>query len=338
MGIEYSAVASDEGETQPRLANCVRYSLAPYHCRGPPRSALWAQQGPRDHRPTPPTQRPPPPNQPTRHQQRRPHPAPMTPTTHSQTLDTHRPRTRSAESSSASPPRTRPGATGGSTANSQASAIGSPPSPSGRASKPTASTQHRNDPTSPGKCSTPVSPPTRPAIGLLKRPAIYSSATPTNSPIHGPSFATAAANSSMPSTRSSNRRIQDPQDTSPHPGSQHVRRTMDRNHPPRAPRATRSVAPHHRLEPAPTRSTRGQLHRPLQHEPTPPLTRATTTTRCGGAATDAGTSPSRREIDLLPRPHQRILKRSLTGHDAISGPQTQRLITRSTPYYTRVYG
>ncbi|MFT7601918.1 MAG: hypothetical protein ACI8TP_004882, partial [Acidimicrobiales bacterium] len=38
------------------------------------------------------------------------------------------------------------------------------------------------------------------------------------------------------------------------------------------------------------------------------------------AAASGGTSPSGPEINPLPRPHQRIPKRSLTSHDTIFGP------------------
>lgn len=60
---------------------------------------------------------------------------------------------RSAASFSAWRPRTRRGATDASTANSSDSATALPPPPSGRSSKPTASTQHPNDSNSPGRSS-----------------------------------------------------------------------------------------------------------------------------------------------------------------------------------------
>ena len=75
----------------------------------------------------------------------------------------------------------------------------------------------------------------------------------------------------------------------------------------------------HHLEPTPAGTTRRRLHQALQQPPTPPVPRPTTTTRDQGTASCAPTPPSGREIKPLPRPHQRIPKRSLTSHDTISG-------------------
>ena len=51
--------------TWPRLTDCVPYSLPPHRHARPSRSPLWSFQGRRDHRATPPTHRPTPPDQPT---------------------------------------------------------------------------------------------------------------------------------------------------------------------------------------------------------------------------------------------------------------------------------
>ena len=55
------------------------------------------------------------------------------------------------------------------------------------------------------------------------------SVTATDSPTPGRSCATAQASSSTPSTRSQNRRYEDPQDACAHPRGERIRRTLDRH-------------------------------------------------------------------------------------------------------------
>ena len=112
------------------------------------------------------------------------------------------------------------------------------------------------------------------------------------------------------------RRLQGPQHTSAHARGEPVRRTLDR-HP--APRASR---PHRHLEPAPARTPRQRLHRPLQRPTAPPLAQSTTPSTTPPVERQRTTAASNHPSDTLRRTHQRIPKSRLTSHDRISDTHT----------------
>ncbi len=109
-----------------------------------------------------------------------------------------------------------------------------------------------------------------------------------------------------------NRRLQDPQDTSPHPRRERIRRAMDRINPPRTPR------PHHHLEPSPARTRRHRLHRPLQPAQAAPIAPSASAHRHDRITNDPDHPAATN--DPMRRPHQRIQKRCMTRHDRVSEP------------------
>ena len=79
---------------------------------------------------------------------------------------------------------------------------------------------------------------------------------------------------------------------------------------------------HHHLEPAPARTPRQRLHRPLQRPPAPPLARSTTPSVDQTAKRQRTTAASNHPSDTLRRTHQRMPKSRLTSRDRVSGTHT----------------
>ena len=124
----------------------------------------------------------------------------------------------------------------------------------------------------PEKCSSPGSPPPRPVRRCPSSPQPLP--TPPRPVRRCPSVSSRSWQPIRRYVRRNlpNRRPQYSQDADQNTSREHVRRALDRDLTTRAPR------PNHHLEPAPARTARHRLHRPLQHPPTAPLSRSTTAT------------------------------------------------------------